>query len=154
MQSTGDIPREKLLQASFTWRVLINATAADVYRAVSTDEGRAGFWVATSRSTASGITLEFFDGTSWTGRMLRATPDRAVELTYLGGGTVVLEILPVSQSQCIVAVTDRPTNPVDWLANYAGWVAVLLNLKATAEFGVDLRNRDGARSFEQGFVDG
>jgi hypothetical protein len=37
--------------------------------------------------------------------------------------------------------------------NLAGWVSVLLALKAAVDFGVDLRNSDPARRWEDGYVD-
>ena len=39
------------------------------------------------------------------------------------------------------------------IENRAGWVSVLLGLKAWADFGVDLRTHDAARSWAAGFVD-
>ena len=36
---------------------------------------------------------------------------------------------------------------------FAGWVSVLLSLKAAADFGVDLRNHDPARSWRYGYAD-
>jgi hypothetical protein len=35
----------------------------------------------------------------------------------------------------------------------AGWVSVLLALKAAADFGIDLRNHDPARTWNKGYVD-
>jgi len=35
----------------------------------------------------------------------------------------------------------------------AGWVSVLLALKAAVDHGIDLRNHDHGRSWDQGFVD-
>jgi hypothetical protein len=35
----------------------------------------------------------------------------------------------------------------------AGWVSVLVALKAATDFGVDLRNHDPERTWEQRFVD-
>jgi hypothetical protein len=35
----------------------------------------------------------------------------------------------------------------------AGWVSVLLGLKAAADHGVDLRNHDAARTWSQGYCD-
>ena len=44
--------------------------------------------------------------------------------------------------------------PGDWEAeNRAGWVSVLLTLKAAADFGVDLRNHDPTRTWDQDFAD-
>ena len=35
----------------------------------------------------------------------------------------------------------------------AGWVSVLLAMKAAVDFGVDLRNHDAQRSWSQGYAD-
>ncbi|GAG35938.1 unnamed protein product, partial [marine sediment metagenome] len=35
----------------------------------------------------------------------------------------------------------------------AGWVSVLMALKGAADFGVDLRNHDPHRSWDQGYCD-
>jgi hypothetical protein len=35
----------------------------------------------------------------------------------------------------------------------AGWVSVLLALKAAVDFGVDLRNHDPQRSWEHGYAE-
>jgi len=34
-----------------------------------------------------------------------------------------------------------------------GWVSVLMAMKAAVDFGVDLRNHDPKRSWQQGFAD-
>ena len=36
---------------------------------------------------------------------------------------------------------------------HAGWVSVLMNLKAVADFQADLRNHDPQRTWDQGYVD-
>jgi hypothetical protein len=44
--------------------------------------------------------------------------------------------------------------PDEWHAEVnAGWVSVLLALKAAADHGVDLRNHDAARTWSQGYCD-
>ncbi len=35
----------------------------------------------------------------------------------------------------------------------AGWGSVLMNIKAVADRGIDLRNHDSARTWEKGFFD-
>ena len=35
---------------------------------------------------------------------------------------------------------------------HAGWVSVLMNLKAVADFGCDLRNHDPQRTWQQGYL--
>ena len=44
--------------------------------------------------------------------------------------------------------------PAAWRHEHrAGWVSVLLALKAAVDFAVDLRNRDPDRTWEDGYVD-
>jgi hypothetical protein len=41
----------------------------------------------------------------------------------------------------------------EWNDVHAGWLNVLFPLKAMLVFGVDLRNHDLARSWDQGYAD-
>jgi hypothetical protein len=44
--------------------------------------------------------------------------------------------------------------PDEWHAEVnAGWVSVLMALKAAADFRVDLRNHDTRRTWSQGYCD-
>ena len=52
-----------------------------------------------------------------------------------------------------LTLTDSGVPDAEWEATLAGWVSVLLALKAAADFGVDLRNHDARRTWEQNFVD-
>lgn len=46
---------------------------------------------------------------------------------------------------------DVPAEAVE--ENRAGWVSVLLTLKAAADHGMDLRGHDPQRTWHQGYVD-
>ncbi|HEX5689403.1 MAG TPA: hypothetical protein VFX76_05345, partial [Roseiflexaceae bacterium] len=52
-----------------------------------------------------------------------------------------------------VLLTDRDVPAADRAEVAAGWVSVLLALKAAADFGVDLRNHDSARTWDQGYAE-
>ena len=41
----------------------------------------------------------------------------------------------------------------EWHDVHAGWLNVLFPLKAMLAFGVDLRNHDPSRSWDQGYAD-
>ena len=41
----------------------------------------------------------------------------------------------------------------EYLDVYAGWVSVLLNLKAAVDYNLDLRNHDINKTWDQGYVD-
>jgi hypothetical protein len=49
-------------------------------------------------------------------------------------------------------VNDRIA-PEEWHEHYAGWVSVLMNLKAYADFGIDLRNHHPDYTWDNHYVD-
>ncbi len=52
-----------------------------------------------------------------------------------------------------LTLTDTGVPPEDRMEVCAGWVSVLMALKAAVDFGVDLRGHDPERSWDQGYVE-
>ena len=50
-------------------------------------------------------------------------------------------------------LTETGTPPAERAESLAGWVSVLMALKAAVDHGVDLRNHDARRSWAQGYVE-
>ncbi|MEM8847772.1 MAG: hypothetical protein AAGD17_11780, partial [Bacteroidota bacterium] len=53
----------------------------------------------------------------------------------------------------LLEVVNSNVEKEDFQANYAGWVSVLMTLKAAVDFGVDLRNHDSQKTWDSGYVD-
>lgn len=134
------------------WRVHFRSPREQVYAALATAEGRATFWAESAREAGGEITFCFSGHPPVAGRVLqRHEPDlfvveyfgARVEFTLAGdgaGGTVLsLLATGVDESEkCEVT---------------AGWVSVLLAMKAAVDHQVDVRNHDAARSWSTGFAD-
>ena len=50
-------------------------------------------------------------------------------------------------------LTERGVPAESRVSNHAGWVSVLLALKAAVDHGIDLRNHDPLRTWDRGYVD-
>ena len=85
--------------------------------------------------------------------MLEQIPPHRYALEYFGGSQVAFDVASDGASGTDLVLTESGISPDEWTANFAGWVSVLLSLKAAVDFGVDLRNHDPARSWETGYVD-
>jgi hypothetical protein len=119
---------------------------------LSTDEGRAAFWAESTRLAGARIEFLFPDGTSSTGRVLENDPPRAFALEYFGSPTTFnLEAGP--RGGTLLTLTAREVAAADREDVLAGWVSVLLCLKAAVDHGIDLRNHDPVRTWAQRFVD-
>jgi hypothetical protein len=130
------------------WRIHLTSAPEKVHRLLTTDQGRARFWAETTSEANGAIDFRFPDGA------LSRAPVRADEaphlfvIDYLGHETrfdIVSDGAGGTDLTLTTADADRET--------YAGWVSVLLALKAAADFAVDLRNHDPARTWRDGYAD-
>ena len=136
------------------WRVHLRAAPADVYAVLDSARGREAFWAHSAPETATGvISFRFINGEWVNSRILMRDPPRRWHITYFRDSIVQFELHRCHDGSTDLTVRETGV-PVDaWHDNFAGWVSVLLSLKATVDFGVDLRNGDTTRTWTEGFVD-
>ena len=135
------------------WRIHLASPPEDVHRLLSTAEGRARFWAESAEERDGAIEFLFPDGERWRGKLLANEPPHVFELRYVGGTRARFALDPDGAGGTDVTLTDDGV-PDEWEAEVrAGWVSVLLALKAAADFGADVRNHDPRRSWAQGYAD-
>ena len=137
------------------WRVNTAAPPATVFEALTTDAGRASFWADEAvESVADGvIRFRFGNGQLCESQVLERVAPHTFRLTYFGGSAVTFALRPDGRGGTDVCLEEEGVAPEAWADNFAGWVSVLLNLKARVDHDVDLRNGDRTRTWEHGYVD-
>jgi uncharacterized protein YndB with AHSA1/START domain len=135
------------------WRIHLASPPEKVYEFLATDAGRACFWAESAVEEAGYIHFTFPNGWQWRGRILENAPPYRFSLVYFGSTTTTFELANDRRGGTDLCLTDEGIEAADWTEVYAGWVSVLLALKAVADFGVDLRNHDAERSWDQGYAD-
>lgn len=136
-----------------SWRLHLRTSPAVVFELIATSSGRSRFWAESAEEREGVIEFRFSSGASWRGRVLEQLRPRRYAVEYFGGSHVAFDLAADAAGGTDVLLTESHIAPSDWAENHAGWVSVLLALKAAADFGVDLRNHDPGRSWEQGYVD-
>jgi GNAT superfamily N-acetyltransferase/uncharacterized protein YndB with AHSA1/START domain len=146
-------PALQLAPGVLRWRVVLPAPRHEVFELLATDRGRERFWAERSTTGADAVVhLTFPGGATGTLELLEQVPDERLETRYFGTPTsFALEALAATRT--VVTVTARDVPPDDVVDLAAGWVSVLLNLKAVVQAGTDLRNHDPAFTWSAGFVD-
>jgi uncharacterized protein YndB with AHSA1/START domain len=133
------------------WRVHIPVPAAAVFQALNTDSGRASFWAESAEERDGVIEFHFVNGDRYQARIMeRRAPERIV-LDYFGARLTIELTAAAGGTDLLLTHSGVPEH--EWQEVHAGWLNVLLPLKAAVAFGVDLRNHDPTRSWEQGFAD-
>lgn len=135
------------------WKLHLGAPPTRVYQALATAEGRERFWAASAPERDGTILFRFANGQVVESRILESAPPARFVLTYFGGSRVEFDLAPDGQGGTDLSLTESGVPESEVKENLPGWVSVLMSLKAAVDFGVDLRNRDPARQWQQGYVD-
>jgi uncharacterized protein YndB with AHSA1/START domain len=123
-----------------------------VFAALDSDEGRASFWAESATEVDAQIEFRFINGTSWTGKVLERRAPDVLSIDYFGG-QARFELTDDGTGGTDLLLTHDGIGPDEWHDVHAGWLNVLLPLKAWIAHGVDLRNHDPERSWDQGYAD-
>src|SRR5688572_12335182 len=112
---------------------------------LSTPHGREHFWAEQAPETDGVIHFRFAGGEEWDAQILEANPPHSYAVRYFGNTTCRFRIEPIPGGGCRLELTDEGVPEKDWAEVNAGWVSVLLALKAALDHGIDLRNHDPDR---------
>ena len=139
--------------AQIEWRLHLASPPDAVWELLATDAGRASFWAESAPEKAGAIEFAFINGTRWRGAVLAAECPRVFAVEYFGGSRATFNLTPDGAGGTDLTLVESGV-PEAWEAeNRAGWISVLMALKAAADSGVDLRNHDPARTWDQGYCD-
>jgi uncharacterized protein YndB with AHSA1/START domain len=135
------------------WRLHLKSSPAAVFDFWATDRGRELFWSERSAAGPSGFTLHFVNGQNFDVELVESRSAELFAFRYFGGSSVTISLAPDGSGGCDLHLIEEQIPPAEYSENRAGWVSVLLALKAAADFGVDLRGHDPERSWDQGYAD-
>ena len=143
----------KSKEATVRWRVHLSSPPETVYSTLATSEGRAKFWAESAEEKDGTIDFIFPNGEKWQGRILETVSPQLFSVQYYGGSITTFELRPDGKGGTDLSLTDKGV-PDKWRIDVtAGWVSVLLALKAAVDFNIDLRNHDPGCTWDQGYVD-
>lgn len=134
------------------WRMHLAAAPEKVFAALASAEGRAAFWAESAIERDGHIEFEFINGYRYSGKILRLEPPHLFELEYFGG-PARFDLSTDGDGGTDLLLTHQHPDEVSWNEVHAGWLNVLFPLKAWVVHGLDLRNHDPARSWNQGYAD-
>ena len=135
------------------WRLHLRSSPVQVFDMLSTDTGRARFWAESAIEGGGRIHFIFPNGQTLSARIIDNTAPSKFAIEYMGGTVVTFEVDPDGSGGTNLRLTDSGVSPAERTEVAAGWASVLLALKGAVDYGVDLRNHDGQRTWDQGFVD-
>lgn len=134
------------------WRLHLHSGVSKVYDALDSDGGRASFWAERAIEKDGSIHFEFINGEKYISKIIRRERPHRFELDYFES-RVVFELQSNEKGGTDVTMTNEGVSEQDYQTVYAGWLSVLFALKAYVDFGIDIRNHDATRTWDQGFIE-
>jgi len=135
------------------WRCHLRSAPEAVYEMLDTAEGRERFWAAAAPEVGGAVEFRFSNGQTLTSKIVKRDPGKLFQLRYFNGSTVTFVLRSDGAGGTELTLTEEAFAPEDVLENLAGWISVLLGLKAAVDFRIDLRNHRPGCTWESGFVD-
>ena len=134
------------------WRMHLPVAVGEVFAALDSDVGRASFWAESAIETEGSILFRFANGENYSGRILERSDPNLFLVDYFGG-PVRFDLTRDGKGGTDLQLTHDGVSDEEWNEVHAGWLNVLFPLKAWVVHGVDLRNHDRRRSWEEGYAD-
>lgn len=135
------------------WRLHLSSPPERVHGFLATPEGRARFWAESAVEDGDDIVFAFANGLSFRAKIVDNRPPRWFAIAFSGSSLSSFELSSDGRGGTDLVLTDKGISPHQREQIMAGWVSVLLALKAACDFGVDLRNHDAQRTWDHGFCD-
>jgi uncharacterized protein YndB with AHSA1/START domain len=134
------------------WRMHLPVPPDRVFSALDSDTGRASFWAESAVEFDGAIEFRFSNGYACRSKILVREPPRVLAIDYIGG-LARFELAPDGAGGTDLLLSHHGVGYEEWNEVHAGWLNVLFPLKAWLAHGVDLRNHDPVRSWDQGYAD-
>ncbi|MGH7493555.1 MAG: hypothetical protein ACREOO_14350 [bacterium] len=135
------------------WRLHLRSSLVRVYEMLSTDRGRARFWAESAVEKDGVIHFIFPNAQRWEGKIVARQAPNLFAVEYIGDSLVRFELNGNGNEGTLLTLIDAGVAAPERTEVIAGWVSVLLALKAAADFDVDLRNHNTNMTWDQSFVE-
>jgi uncharacterized protein YndB with AHSA1/START domain len=134
------------------WKMHFVSPPAKVFAALATDDGRSRYWAESAPESDGRITFHILNYEPFSGRVLRKNEPESFALEYFGT-TVQFSLKGDGSGGTDLSLVATEVDESLRMEMVAGWVSVLMAMKAAVDHGVDLRNHDASRSWGNGFAD-
>jgi uncharacterized protein YndB with AHSA1/START domain len=134
------------------WKMHFASPPDKVFAAIATDSGRAQFWAESAPEADGRITFHILNYEPFSGRILRRNEPSLFAIEYFG--TIVeFSLQDDGHGGTDLSLRATAVDESIRMEMAAGWVSVLMAMKAAVDHGIDLRNHDASRSWGDGYAD-
>jgi uncharacterized protein YndB with AHSA1/START domain len=134
------------------WKMHFQSSKEKVFCALATDQGRSRYWAESAPELDGWVTFNILGYEPYHGRILKKRAPSQFALEYFG--TIVeFSLQDDGRGGADLSLVASQVDEAVRMEMTAGWVSVLMAMKAAVDHGVDLRNHDATRTWNDGYAD-
>ncbi|WP_422861107.1 SRPBCC domain-containing protein [Flagellimonas sp. W118] len=137
---------------TITWKLQLASDPNKVFDLLTTAEGITKFWSEKVNLDGNVIHFLFPNGQTYQGQIIKSIPSKEFHLDYFNS-LVKFKLKEMENGGTDLTLSNENIPESDFYQVHAGWISVLMNLKAVADFQCDLRNHNPKKTWDQGYVD-
>ncbi|WP_298760440.1 SRPBCC domain-containing protein [uncultured Psychroserpens sp.] len=141
-----------VMSKSIKWKLNLKSTPNKVFQFITTDEGRKLFWAENTIEEEGQIHFEFINGVKEVAKIMEFVPNKKMSLRYFESNVTFFLEKNKSQGTDLTLLNTK-VNEEEYIEIYAGWISVLFALKGAIDFGVDLRNHNPNKTWNQLYIE-
>lgn len=134
------------------WKMHFQSPPEKVFAGLATDSGRAQYWAESAPEADGSITFHFLNYEPFSGRILRRERPSLFAVEYFEA-IVEFSLQDDGHGGTDLSLLATEVDEFERMETVAGWVSVLMAMKAAVDHGVDLRNHDASRTWGDGYAD-
>ena len=134
------------------WKVHFASPIEKVYEFLTTDNGRSKYWAEETREKNGVIEFTILNYPKYISKIIEKRSPELFRLEYFGTD-VTFELTETSDSGTDLYLKALTPNESVKNEMVAGWISVLMAMKGAVDFGIDLRNHNSERVWENGYLD-
>ncbi len=134
------------------WKVHFASSIEKVYEFLTTDVGRSKYWAEETKEENGFIEFTILNYPKYKSKIIEKLSQKLFRLEYFGTD-VTFELSKTEDNGTdlhLIALTPNENVKNEMTA---GWVSVLMAMKGAIDFGIDLRNHNPERVWENGYLD-
>ena len=137
---------------SITWKLHLKSNPKVVFDLLTTPEGEMKFWAEKVTQVDEEIQFSFPNGQTYDSQIIKSKPNKEFHLDYFNS-LVKFHLELSGTGGTDLTLINENVSESDFSEVHAGWISVLMNLKAVADFHCDLRNHNPKKTWDHGYVD-
>jgi uncharacterized protein YndB with AHSA1/START domain len=134
------------------WKMHFVSPPEAVFDALATDAGRESYWAESAPERDGRIEFHILNYEPFSGQVLHHERPRVFALEYFGTVTE-FRLEADGRGGTDLSLLATEVDESIRMEMVAGWVSVLMAMKAAVDHGMDLRNHDSSRSWVDGYAD-